>query len=700
MPAPVDKGRRAPLFPSAAPPDVKQAADPVPRPWWRGFGALAPFLAMLPLAAYMLLLLLGIHLERRADRQDDVQRTAAALAAGLDSELRAGQRALEALAGSQHLTEGDLSAFRQEAQRLLAREPFWFTIALTDGERQLLNLRYPEGATLPPIQDLTAVGSVLRTGYAAPGGLVEGRVSFRVPVRVDGAVRFALVATQEATTFAQLLDHAALPPGWSALLLDGNGRLIARAAAGQAEPETLRLASERRNQLVEVDGLMALSLPVGEGRWSLVVAAPPRDFVALAVSWMVLALTLAVLLAGLGIGIRLLRHDQGHSAQHQHRQSEALARAAEQERRRNEMMAAVSQELRTPLAGMLHYGDQLAGTDLSPQARLWVEQQRLAGRALLTLVEDVLDFTRLEDGSIKLEDTDIDIGALLADCAALMQGAAQAKGLTLLLEPDAGLPRWIRGDPMRLRQVVTKLLDNAIRVAGRGQVVLAARLTPRPERIEIAVHDNGPGIGEAEKGRLFERFREASPGGRGGSGLGLALCRRLVEAMGGAIGAETMPDRRTRFVFWVPFRPGASPALAQGGRPLRILVAEDVAASRLLLTAVLERAGHLPSTAVDGTSALEALRAGRFDMALLDLHMPSLGGLGVAKAVRALEGEASRIPLIALTADPADQMEESCRAAGFDSVLRKPFDTPLLLGVIDGLRSKGLQAPTRTEAGA
>lgn len=691
------------MFPSAASPDPPDHGDHPSGAGWRRLGPLAPLLALLPLVAFGLLLLVSLQAERRSDRQDDVLRTTTTLVAGLDSEMRAGLRALDALAGSQHLKTGDLGGFRQEAQRLLAREPQWYTIALTDGERQLLNLRYPEGAALPRVEDLAAVGSVLRTGHPAPGGLIQGRVSFRVPVRVDGAVRFALVATQEATTFAQLMDRAGLPAGWSALLLDGDGRLIARAATGRAEPEALRPALAQFPEPVEVSGMLALARPVGDSRWFLVVAAPPSGLAAVAMFWLLAALGATAALASLGLATRIALRDRGQDAQRERRQSEALARAAEQDRRRNELMLAVSQELHAPLTGLLGYCDQLAQADLPAPARLLVERQRQAGQALLALVGDVLDFALLEDGSIALEDADIEIAVLLEECAALMRRPAENKGLVLRVAIDPGLPRWIRGDPLRVREVTTKLLDNAIRAAATGQVVLSARLTPRPERVEIAVADAAPAIALSDMSRLFDPTRDqgsegpspassqaSSPGTIPGSGLGLAICRRLVEAMGGAIGAERREGQGRRFVFWVPFRPGASPTLTRAGAPLRILVAEDVAASRLLLTTVLERAGHTVTAAADGPAALAALHGASFDLAVLDLHMPSLGGLGVARAMRALPGEKSRLPLIALTADPAEQMEESCRAAGFDAVLRKPFETRRLLGLIDGLRARAV----------
>ena len=692
------------VAPSPSPPAVDadgRGRGPVIRRFWSRLAILAPFLAVLPLAAYALLLLLGLRTEREIDRRADLQRTAANLAGVVDAELRAGMRALEALAGSQHIRTNDLAGFREEAQRLLAQEPFWYTIALTDGDRQLVNLRYPAEASLPPVGDLAAVGSVLRTGRAAPGGLMEGRVSLRAPVRVDGAVRFALVASQEAAAFAQVLDRAIITPGWSALLLDGDGRMIARASSGTATPESLRPAVQQPREVLTNDSVIAYAVPVGETRWHLVMSVPPPGFVDAALRWLFAAIGLSALLAGLGVAARTVMRHRGHDALQQRRQAEALARASEQERRRTDMLATVSHELRAPLTGLLGYTDLLAKAGLPPKAQAWVEQQRRAGQALLALIGDVLDFARLEDGAVELEDADIEIAQLLEDCAGLMRSVAQQKGLGLRVEIDPGLPRWVRGDPLRLRQVATNLLSNAIKFTEAGEIVLTARLTPRPERVEVAVTDTGIGIPPEQLPRIFDRFRQAAPDTArrfGGSGLGLAICRRLVDAMGGAIGAESLPGQGSRFVFWFPFRPGAAPLMPQRGSALRILVAEDVAASRMLLQAVLERAGHVVQAAEDGPRALAALHGARFDLLVLDLHMPGLDGFGVAAALRTLPGEQGRVPMIALTADTPEEVEPACRQAGFDAVLRKPFETRRLLGLIDALRGRSSEAGDRPHA--
>ncbi len=660
---------------------------------------LAPFLALLPLAAFGLMLVLALQAERESDRRADLERAATILAATMESELRGGIRVMEALAGSPRLATGDLAGFRAEAQRVMARDPAWFTIVLADGERQLMNLRYAAEAPLPPVRDLASVGSVLRSGRALTSGLLDGFVALRVPVRVDGAVRYALMVALDVSAYARVLNRATLPQGWSILLLDAEGELIARAASGTATVQDVRPALAQPREVRTLGSLRAYAAPVGDSRWTIVVAATPDDFVTRALGWLVLAAGAAAVLGGIGVAARIASRHRGQEAMRHRTQAEALARAAEHDRRRTDMLATVSHELRAPLTGLLGYTDLLAKTDLPPTAKAWVEQQRRAGQALLALIGDVLDFARLDEGAVELEDADIEIAQLLEDCAGLMRSVAQQKGLGLRVVIDPGLPRWMRGDPMRLRQITTNLISNAIKFTERGEIVVAARLTARPERMEVTVTDTGIGIAPEALPRIFDRFRQESADTArrfGGSGLGLAICRRLVEAMGGAIGAESRPGEGSRFIFWVPFRPGAAPLAPTRLSALRILVAEDVAASRLLLTAVLERAGHAVTAAEDGPAALAALHGAAFDLAVLDLHMPGLDGFGVAAALRTLPGEQGRVPLIALTAEQPEEVEAACRAAGFDAVLRKPFETRRLLGLIDGLRGRGTDAGPRT----
>lgn len=678
-------------------PSPRELASPARRFRYRLL-LVSPLLAILPLAAYAVALFLGVQAARESDMRGDLQRAAIGLAAAVEAELRAGRSALEALAGSFTLETGDLDAFREEARRVLAREPGWYTVALLDADRQLLNLRYPPEAPLPAASELP-VGPVLQTGRPSPGGLRDGRITLRVPVRIDGAVRYALVAVLEPAALAEALEQSGPHPGWSALLFDAEGRLIASSSGTAARAEALRPALAHPGEALAIeDDWLAFTQPVGETRWTVAVAMRSGSFARTAGSWLIAAAGLSAFVAALGIGVSTIGRQRRAEAERLRRETEERARLMEQERRRADLLATVSHELRVPLTGLLGYTDLLAQTPLPPTAKAWVEQQRRAGQTLLALIGDVLDFARLEEGAIGLEDTDIDLLELLEDSAGLMRSLAQQKGISLVVTADRGLPRWVRGDPLRLRQVLTNLLGNAVKFTDFGQVVLSARLTARPERLELAVSDTGAGIPPEQLQVIFDRFEQGSADTArrfGGSGLGLAICRRLVTAMGGSITAESRPGKGSRFVLHIPFRPGAAPRSVARPGALRILVAEDVPACRLLTETVLRRAGHEVTTAEDGARALAAMHAASFDLVVLDLHMPGLDGFGVAAALRSMPGEQGRLPLIALTGDSPEEVEMRCRQAGFDAVLRKPFETRRLLGLIEALAGRPAEDGTK-----
>jgi signal transduction histidine kinase/ActR/RegA family two-component response regulator len=627
-----------------------------------------PLLAMLPLAALLVALLAGLRGEQAAAHRAALQRQAMQLAAAVQDEVATGLRLLQVLAGMPALAIDDLPGFRAAAQRLLAAEPGWHSIALEQGGTRRLDLRLPAEAPPIPAPDLAALARVLGTGLPQVSGPRAGLVTLHVPVLRDGAVRMAVVAELPLATLAAALGRPALPEGWAAMLLDAEGQVMASRSTAPREA--------------------AHSLPFGEAGWRLALAAPAPGIAGGLPGWAPFAAGLAAVLLGLALSARLAWAAQGREAAALRAQAAELARAAALERRRADLLATVSHELRAPLTGLLGYTELLARADLPTVPRGWVEQQHRAGQSLLALIGDVLDYARLEDGAVALEEADIDLFALLEDCAGLQRALAQQKTLGLRVRIDPGLPRWMRGDSLRLRQVVTNLLSNAIKFTERGEVTLTARMVPQPARIEISVADTGIGIPAAALPHIFDRFQQgAADTARrfGGSGLGLAICRQLVGAMGGTILAESTPGRGSSFTLRVPFRSGSPPAAGARSGPLRILVAEDVAASRLLLVAVLERAGHVVVAAEDGARALAAVHAGRFDLALLDLQMPGLDGYGVAAALRSLPGGAGRMVLVALTAEPAEQVEPACRRAGFDAVLRKPFETRRLLGLVEAL---------------
>ncbi len=670
-----------------APPALPSPRDGL----WRRLLVVSPILAALPLAAYAVVLFFSLQTERIGDLRTDIQRATSGLAAAVNIEIAASTRALEALATSGRLEVGDVQGFREEARRLLSVQPNWHNVVLLDASRQVVNLRYPADAASLPSAAEVPVASVLQTGRPSNAVLSDGSVAIRVPVRLQRGVRYALVAVLPGTAIATSVTRLRLPPGWTVLMVDEDGRQLVRGGSEPATPPSLRALAAQPGQPTWIeDGRLAVAQLVGDTRWTMLTAAPPANLITAAWSWLLAALGLSAAFAGLSIAARIALRNRRAEQERARKAAEDHARLEEQERRRTDLLATVSHELRTPLTGLLGYTELLGRASLSAEARGWVEQQARAGQALLALIGDVLDYARLKEGAVQLEDTDIDLPALLEDCAGVVRSLAAQKGLLLMVEPDAGLPRWIRGDPLRLRQVITNLLGNAIKFTRAGRVTLCARLAPASHEIEIAVVDTGPGIPPEALPRIFDRFRQAGADTArrfGGSGLGLAISRRLVTAMGGVISAESTLGQGSRFSFRIPFRPGSAPP-ARAVAKLRILVAEDVAASRLLLTSVLQRAGHEVTGTEDGARALAAMHGQSFDMLLVDLNMPGMDGFGVAAAVRAMPGEASRVPMLALTADAPEEVEPRCREAGFDGVLRKPYETRRLLALMDALRSR------------
>ncbi len=678
-----------------APPGTRKAKR---RGWRSLLLSGAPLLALLPLLAYSLLLLGEARGPGPGQREVALRREAETLATSLDAELSARMRLLETLAGSAALERRDASALRDEARRLLEREPSWQALALLDGSRPVLNVRHAADPA-PPVLALPAASPA--SGSASVQDLPDGRIMLHAPAATDAEQRAALAGVLDAASFGPALARIALPPGWSAGLLDREGRLLAGHATLPVGAAALQAVLGQPGQLQTLGASEVLARPLEGTGWAVLVVAPRPPAPWSDPDWLAAALLGS---AGFGLGGVLLAAwatQRRHEAARQSGAAEAVARAAEGERRRADLLATVSHELRAPLTGLLGYTELLLRADLPAQPRSWVEQQKRAGEVLLALIGDVLDLARIEDGAIQLEDADIDLPATLDEIAGMMRGLAALKGLALTVAADRGLPRWIKGDPLRLRQIVTNLLANAIKFTAAGEVTLAVRLAAAPDTLEITVSDTGPGIPPEELPRIFDRFRQAGPDTArrfGGSGLGLAICKRLATAMEGTIVAESRMGEGSRFTLRVPFRPGAAPAAPRRDGALRLLVAEDVPASRLLLKALLERAGHEVTAVEDGALALAAMHGASFDLGLIDLQMPELDGMGVAAAVRRMPGDSGRLPLIALTADPPEEIEATCRDAGFDAVLRKPFETRRLLGLIDALRGRRGEAAERFAA--
>jgi len=369
------------------------------------------------------------------------------------------------------------------------------------------------------------------------------------------------------------------------------------------------------------------------------------------------------------------------------------ARAVAANNAKSAFLAVTSHELRTPMNGVLGMAHALTLTKLSRQQAGYVDMLVRSGKALMTILNDILDISKIEAGKLELESIAFDLHDLTRQVHGTWQETARAKGVRLICEVDPEVPQWVSGDVARLRQIMQNLVSNALKFTQEGEVRLSvsADRSDDPAGLRIVVSDTGAGMSEAQQARLFQSFMQAdrSTARRyGGTGLGLAICKQLVGLMDGEIGVHSRPDEGSSF--WVSLRlPAAAPAQDDPQEVevadldgCSVLVADDNAINQAVARAILEAVGATISTASDGQEALERLKSESFDLVLMDIQMPRMGGIEAVNCIRAGQAGRRDIPVIALTADAMAGVDAELLAQGFDDVAPKPINPADLIAVV------------------
>lgn len=414
--------------------------------------------------------------------------------------------------------------------------------------------------------------------------------------------------------------------------------------------------------------------------------------------WQAFAVFIPFLL--LAIGWALYARSQQKKLQiaeekHRHAAKEAVAA----NRAKSTFLATMSHELRTPMAGVIGLTDLLLKSQLSSQQQDWAYNIRDAGKRLMTILNEILDQSKLEAGMVEIDPYDLHLPSFINSIAQTFMPKCQEIGIGLNIELDDGLPEGIFADGLRIGQILTNLLSNAVKFTKSGDILVRVKSDKIEDamfKLTFSIADEGVGIDAETLKTLFKPFVQADGSTSreyGGTGLGLSISKQLTELMGGEIGVESHKGKGSKFWFTISCRSARGPVEApaenshqdqwRASRSLKILAAEDNIILQQLISALLMSMGHKVTIAGNGKMAVDLYKTGDFDLILMDIRMPEMDGLEATRIIRTMHGDKATIPIIALTADLAGIDIKEYRLAGMDDVCAKPIDVPMLLTSIN-----------------
>ncbi|MDB5644961.1 hybrid sensor histidine kinase/response regulator [Methylobacterium sp.] len=540
----------------------------------------------------------------------------------------------------------------------------------------------------------------------------------------DGSFGGVIVAMINPAAFQEVYDALDLGPGATLGLWREDGTLLVRAphvpeliGRNYASSENYKryiLPKQTKPfwSLGSTDGV-ARVLAIGFVQsYPLYVSATQTRNTALS-SWYKTAAVQGAIAGGLTLVLFLalwsLARDISDRQNHARELLKAKEAAESATLAKSEFLASMSHELRTPLNAIIGFSRLMVEErDMAmPTMHRYARLVQDASTTLLSIVNDVLDVSKLETGNLDLDPHPFSPRDLVESVAILLRGEAEAKGLALHVEAEPSLPLTLVGDDTRLRQVLLNLLSNAVKFTAKGMVWVFVGCEGEENgvaRVRFSVMDTGIGIPADKQHRLFKRFSQVDNSTArqfGGTGLGLAICKSLVEVMGGSIVVESVEGEGTMFSFVLDLpvaeaipapQDAAVPRSASASaRGAHILLAEDVEMNQELAVALLTRWGHTVEVAPDGAAAVAAVMRTRFDLVLMDVQMPVMDGIEATRRIRALGGSYATLPIVAMTANVMSRDIAICREAGVDDHIGKPFVPDALRLLVERLTASKSQ---------